>query len=153
MLLLQAKAPHLQGPRRGVVLLAVLIVIVLLSLAAYNYSDLMMAEYKASVNYHKNAQARAFADSGIHYAMAMLSTKDNITTLLNGNPYDNVDKFRNHAVSSDKQQGYFTLVAPLSPNGGGTGTCQFGAIDEGSKININAMMAADPTGERLYNML
>src|SRR5262245_66190115 len=33
--------------RRGVVLIAVLVVVVLLTLAAYQYSQLMMAEYKA----------------------------------------------------------------------------------------------------------
>ena len=37
-------------PRRAVVLLAVLIVVVLLSLAAYQYSELMTAEYRAADN-------------------------------------------------------------------------------------------------------
>ena len=99
--------------RQGVVLLAVLVVLVLLSLAAYNYSELMLSEYKASVNYHKNAQARAFADSGVHYAMAMLANPDNIATLLNNNPYDNPLVFRNQAVGTGGQTGYFTLMAPL----------------------------------------
>lgn len=149
------RSPSSRERRPGVVLLAVLIVIVLLSLAAYNYSDLMISEYKASVNYHKNAQARAFADAGIHYAMAVLSSQDNITNLLNSNPYDNAEAFRGHLVTSsnDKTQGYFTLVAPLNPIGGSTNVCQFGAIDESSKININALMVADPTGQKLYNML
>jgi type II secretory pathway component PulK len=145
-----------QAPRRGVVLLAVLVMIVLLSLAAFNYLDLMTAEYKASDNYHKTAQARAFADSGIHYAMAVLSNPDNVTNLLNGNPYDNAGVFKNHLVTqaNDKNPGYFTLVAPLSPNNSAAvGNCQFGVIDESSKININAMMVLDPTGEKLYNML
>ena len=145
--------------RRGVVLLAVLIVVVLLSLAAYNYSDLMTAQYKASDNYHKNAQARAFADSGIHYAMAILTNPDNIANLLNNNPYDNSTLFQNHAVTQGNATGYFTFLAPLSANNtggtntGGTGMCQFGFIDESGKININAMMASDPTGNQLYQML
>ena len=100
------------APRRGVVLLAVLIVLVLLSLAAYNYSDLMLSEYKASDNFHKSAQARAFADSGIHYAMAVLSSQDNINNMLNGNPFNNSQVFANHAVSAATQPaGYFTLIA------------------------------------------
>jgi len=140
--------------RQGVVLLAVLIVVVLLSLAAYNYSDLMTAQYKASDNYHKNAQARAYADSGIHYAMAILTNPDNIANLLNNNPYDNSTLFQNHAVTQGNATGYFTFLAPLSANNtGGTGICQFGFIDESGKININAMMANDPTGSQLYQML
>jgi type II secretory pathway component PulK len=145
-----------RAPRRGVVLLAVLVMIVLLSLAAFNYLDLMTAEYMAADNYHKTAQARAFADSGIHYALAVLSNPDNVTNLLNGNPYDHAGVFKNHLVthSNDKNAGYFTLVAPLNPNNSAAvGNCQFGVIDESSKININAMMVLDPTGEKLYNML
>ena len=48
-------------PRRAVVLLAVLIVVVLLSLAAYQYSDMMLSEYKASDAYTRSTQARAAA--------------------------------------------------------------------------------------------
>src|SRR2546423_6640746 len=139
-----------QPERKGVVLLAVLVVLVLLSLAAYNYSDLMVAEYKASDHYHKQAQARAFADSGIHYAMAMLASPDNVASMLNNNPYDNASVFRNHAVGSGDGQGYFTLVGPLNPNNTSVGTCQFGVIDESAKININAVMAADAKGDKLY---
>src|SRR5947199_221652 len=143
--------------RKGVVLLAVLVVVVLLSLAAYNYSDLMLAEYKASANYHKNAQARAFADSGIHYAMALLATPDNITTHLNDNPFDNSLMFKERPVqvSSDKTgQCFFTLLAPLDPGDSATtGVCRYGVIDESSKININAVMKSDPSGDQLYKML
>ena len=149
--------PNLSHRRPGIVLLAVLVVIVLLSLAAYNYSDAMLAEYKASDNYHKNAQARAFADSGIHYAMAMLSNPDNVTSLLNGNPFNNLTVFKDHVVGqgNDKTtQGYFTLIAPLDPSDpAATGTCHYGVIDESSKININALMLLDSTGTTLYNML
>ena len=147
--------------RPGVVLLTVLIAIVLMSLAAYNYSDLMLAEYRASDNYHKNAQARAYADSGIHYAMAVLSDPDSIGSILNGNPFDNPPVFQGHSVGGNGgQQGYFTLMAPLSLNNNDAsgGTCLFGVIDEGAKININAWTyggtpVLDPTGTILYNML
>ncbi len=53
-----------------------LICIVLLSLAAYNFSDLMVSEYGAADNYHKIAQARAYADSGVQYAMAAISSPE-----------------------------------------------------------------------------
>ena len=59
--------------RQGYVLIAVLVVIVVLTLAAYRYSDMMMAERQLSDRILKHAQAKALADSGIHYAIAMLS--------------------------------------------------------------------------------
>jgi len=143
-------------PRRGVVLLAVLVVIVLLSLAAYQYSDMMLAEYKASVNAHHAAQARAFADSGIAYAAVLLSTSDNIATV-NGNVYDNPTSFRDVVVGTDDAKnvsGRFWLIAPPDPSDtANTGTWRSGVTDEAGKININGVMRLDPTGEVLYNML
>jgi type II secretory pathway component PulK len=149
-MLISLHAPRQTERRQGLVLLAVLVVLVLLSLAAYRYSESMVSEYAAAAYDHKLAQARAYADSGIHYAMAVLANPDNITNLLNSNPYDDMTVFRNHSVD----QGYFTLIAPLNPtNTGANGTCQYGVIDEGSKININAVMAADSSGNTLYQML
>jgi len=46
-------------PRRtGYVLIAVLIVIVVLTLAAYRYSDMMFSEFKATDRILKNVEAR-----------------------------------------------------------------------------------------------
>jgi type II secretory pathway component PulK len=133
--------------------LAVLVVLVLLSLAAYNYSDLMVSEYKVTDKFSQLAQARAYADSGIHFAMAALASPDTISSLLGNNPYNNAGVFRNHAVGGDSP-GFFTLVAPqYTSDGGATGQVQYGVIDESSKININAVMVADPTGKKLNTML
>ena len=155
-MMMHSLSSHNGSRRRGAVLLAVLVVIVLLSLAAYQYSDLMLAEFKASDNYHKTAQAKAFADSGVHYAAAMLSNPDNITNLLNDNPFDNADLFRGVTVGADEkagQKGVFSLIAPVDPSGSSGESYRFGVIDEGGKININAVIKRDPKGEQLYNML
>src|SRR4051794_9455078 len=84
--------------RRGTVLVAVLLVVVILSLAAYQYGDLMTAEYRACEYAHRNAQARALADSGIHYAAALLANPDNVANELGGSPWNNPEKFRDVAV-------------------------------------------------------
>jgi type II secretory pathway component PulK len=143
--------------REGVVLLAVLIVLVLLSLAAYQYSDLMTAEFMASDNYHKTAQARAFADSGIYYAAALLSNADNLANHLNNNPYDNQEAFKDIAVADDDAKamaGRFTLIAPVNPDDDdSSATMRHGVSDESGKINVNAMMKIDPTGKQLHDML
>src|SRR5947209_779220 len=99
-------------PRRGVVLIAVLIVVVLLTLAAYQYSELMMAEYQASVSFTRATQARAYAQSGVNYAALLLSDPNLFTSRLNNNPYDNAEYFRAVKVgeaSRGGRQGYFSV--------------------------------------------
>ena len=138
--------------RSGVVLLGVLLVVVVLALLAYQYSDRMTAEYTAAYNAHRVAQARAFAEAGVHYAAAILASPEN-AGMLNGGPYDN-DLFRDVALpdaDSKGNGGRFTLVAPADPSDGGS--YRAGVTDESGKININAMMKIDPTGDKLYEML
>ena len=67
--------------RRGYVLIAVLIVIAVLSLAAYRYSAMMLAEYRATNRISKNAEVKAIADSGIHYSAAILSDPTAMSTI------------------------------------------------------------------------
>src|SRR4051794_14258621 len=82
--------------RQGVVLLTVLVIVVLLSLAAYKYHDWMLSEYIASDAAVQAAQARAFADSGVHYTAALLAAGPENT--LSGNPWDNSSMFEGIAV-------------------------------------------------------
>jgi type II secretory pathway component PulK len=143
--------------RRGVVLLSVLIVVVLLSLAAYQYSELMMAEYRASDSFTRQIQARALADSGIHYAAALLSNPDTFTNTLNSNPYDNPNVFQSLAVNGTfpRGQGRFNILAlqaPDDPSFQGQPT-RFGVTDEAGKINLNALLMIDSTGTVGHDML
>ena len=69
--------------RRGSILLIVLIVVVLMTLAAYQYSELVTAEYRAAESLNRMVQARALADSGIHYAALVLSSAETFETVLN----------------------------------------------------------------------
>src|SRR4051794_32628742 len=75
--------------RRGVILVIVLIVIAVLSLAAYHYTDMMTAEHGVTLNSTRAAQARAAADSAVNYCLVALSTPDNLNNILNGLPYNN----------------------------------------------------------------
>src|SRR2546423_683686 len=99
--------------RRGFVLLGVMIVIVVLALLAYQYSDRMTNEYTAAWNAHRYAQVRTFADAGVHYAAAMLSSPDNIANVLGGNPYDNPARFRDIVLGDDGKgnPGHFMFIA------------------------------------------
>src|SRR5204863_8942558 len=97
MLLPRTSAPKCP-PRRGFVLLAVLVVLVVLTLVAYQFSDLMTAEMRAADSYTRSQQARALADSGIHYVAAIVANPDYIENRLNGNLYDNPDAFEGVVV-------------------------------------------------------
>jgi len=145
-------------PRRGVVLIAVLIVVVLLTLAAYQYSELMMAEYRASVSFTRSTQARAFAESGVNYAALLLSDPNLFANRLNGNPYDNPEVFRAVAVGetgAGGRQGYFSVIAPYGPDETPNGSTSFhyGAVDESGKINLNNLLRADSSGTLAVQIL
>src|SRR5271166_124628 len=102
--------------RRGVVLLAVLIVIVVLSLAAYRYNEYTMGEYRAAYSSIRAAQARAFAESGVWYAAGVLVDP---TNNLGGNPWNNQQMFQGIAVPSTAQNakpGRFTVLGLMSPD-------------------------------------
>jgi type II secretory pathway component PulK len=127
--------------RKGVVVIAVLVVVIMLSLAGYQYSELMLAEYRVSENAHRAVQARCVADSGIYHAMAMLSNASNLQDGLGGNPF-NYAGFNGVSVGGDTVKGMFSLVAPADPSDPSQGVV-YGVMDEGGKINLNALMKID----------
>jgi len=142
--------------RPGYVLFAVLVVVVVLSLAAYRYADSMGTEYEASVRNTEAAQARASAVSGIHFAAGLIADPGSYFGDLGGNPYDN-SMFAGVSLDSITLRGgaRFSLVN-VSDTGGGAENrypLRYGAVDEGGKININALITVDPTGSLLFKAL
>src|SRR3954451_1185313 len=121
--------------RKAVVLLAVLVVTVLLTLAAYKYSDYMLSEYRATDAAIRSSQAKMYADSGVAYTAAML-----VGDGLGGNPWDNAAAFQSVSVgmpdSDGRQDGRFTVLSLRAPEdiSGGGQAYVFGAQDEASKI-------------------
>ena len=150
-----AQAAPKADKRRGVVLIAVLVVVASLSLAGYHYSDSMVSEYKASENAHRNVQARTFAASGVHYTAALLSNPENFAAVLNGNPWNNPNMFQNIEIDPGSNlKGRFSIIAPPAPDDNSDLTVPYyGVGDEGGKINPNMLMKIDPTGQRLHDVL
>ncbi len=146
-------------PRRpGYVLLAVVMVIVVLALVAYRFADAMGSEQAVAHRAGEAAQAKAFAISGIHYAMGMLSDPASMSNELGDNPYDNYSAFANIPISNDGPRGggRFAIVN-VAENEGGSASDKFilkyGVTDESGKINLNTMMRIDSSGEALRAML
>jgi hypothetical protein len=137
--------------------LAVLIVIVVLTLSALLFSQAMDGEHRGSNAYVRAVQARALADSGIDFVAAILSNPDTFANTLNSNPYNNPQVFQGVSVQDNDSphQGRFSIIAPLGPDDAPSESqpYRFGVRDESGKINLNAIMKLDSSGQTLYNML
>jgi type II secretory pathway component PulK len=134
--------------RRGIVLIAVIIIISLLTLAAYQYSELMAAEAKASAAVVKAARARAAAESGVNFAALLVSDPTLMAERLGGNPFDNPDVFSQVSIGPEGTN-FFSVVSPAGPddvtnNGQGF---RYGVTDEAGKINLNSLLLLDSSGD------
>ncbi len=152
-----------QERRRGVVLLAVLLVVSILTLAAFRFSEAMLSEARAVDSYEQSNQARLLADAGINYTASLFATQ-NSALVLNGNYTNNPDYFQGVLVrDSDipSRRGRFSIVSPLPPVDPNTTTTVgqtntlflYGVTDEAGRINLNALVQLDSSGYLLYNAL
>jgi type II secretory pathway component PulK len=144
-----------RAPRRGIAMIAVLVVVAILALAAYRFSDLMAAEQQAADSYSRALQARANATSGINYTAAVLAAQNGQT-----NYYNNPSLFQAILVAdgdNPRQRARFSIVSPAGPDAASTGGVSqsflYGVTDEGGKLNINALFKLDSSGTILYNVL
>jgi len=155
---MRSKAQHPIQSRKAVILLAVLVVVVLLTLAAYQYVELVTAEYRAADSYTRSGQAKAYAASGVHYVAAIVGNSTNFTNVLSGNPYDNPGAFQGIVVAPSDQpnrQGRFSIVSPLGPDDSATTTNPFryGLSDESGKINLNALVKQHANDGKAHDIL
>ncbi|HUG91231.1 MAG TPA: hypothetical protein VML55_10375 [Planctomycetaceae bacterium] len=140
-------------PRQGSVLLAVLVVIMLLSLGAYAFTELMILEHQSAVLYGRDAQARAFADSGLEQVMALLGTRAELQS--GENFYHDPQLFQSHLIVDGpvpRARGGFSIVAPVE-NDPTARMVRFGLIDESGKINVNAILKLELSEDELNYML
>ena len=129
--------------RRGVILLAVLIVVSMLALGAYTFSDAMYAEARGTQMFGRSIQAHMLADSGIEFVLALLA--DPSLTDSTGGTYNNPDLFHQMTVREDplpRWSGRFSVIASSEE-----GNLRFGISDESSKLNLNALMDLAPDGD------
>lgn len=124
--------------RRGSALLAVLVIIAMLSLAAYTYSELMLSEHEAAIRSGRMAEARLYADSGVEYALSMAALlKSEEPPDLFNNP-DALHLYVVQPGDEDRPAGYFSIVAPI-PDANSETTYRFGFRNESAKLNVNAL--------------
>jgi type II secretory pathway component PulK len=122
-------------------LLAVVVVVTILSLVAYQYNDRMTREYEGSRTALRAAQAKASADSGVHWLAALLSNPENLSSVVNNNMHDNPAAFQGRSIGASGSQAWrFSLISSADPEAGDSATLRFGVIDECGKINVNAIV-------------
>ncbi|MCA9043385.1 MAG: general secretion pathway protein GspK [Planctomycetaceae bacterium] len=124
--------------RGGTALFVVLVVLVLLTLAAYVFMTSMIAERQATKMYAREVQTRLLAESGIEYAAAMLENPDE---LIDQNYYHDPTYFSGVTIvsgSDTRNTGQFSLVAPVERDASAT-QFRYGLMDESGKLNINAI--------------
>lgn len=139
--------------RSGSALVLALVVISMLSLAAYMFSEFMVTEYKAADTSARQAQARLWAESGVEYVAALLTPDGGGW---DADLYDNSTLFHVQLVEG----GGFSIVAPLEDQPVSFDSAdqpaaqiRLGLIDECAKLNVNTLALFDPEDGTARNML
>ncbi len=126
--------------RPGSVLVVVLVVVSLLTLGAYTFSEMMMVEAEATSMYARQVQTRALADSGVELVAALLG--DSLDPLEIDLYHDALQFQGVTVIDSDNPalRGRFSVVAPMEADPEFR-QIRFGLIDESARINLNAILS------------
>lgn len=127
--------------RPGTALIVVLVVIVLMTLAAYTFSEMMVVERQATDRYGREAAARSFADSGVELAAAWIGTpadEDGVSENLFHNPSLFGGVLIRDAEGA-RGRGRVSLIAPVDSDETGT-QLRIGLVNESARLNVNALV-------------
>src|SRR5205823_14239669 len=119
-------------PRRGLVLILVLVVIAMLSLGAYSFTNLMLAHHEAAIITGRQVQARSLVDSGVTATQLFLSQPE-ADRLDAGGIFDNPQRFRGIVVLQEDDplaRGCFSVISPGIESDGNLGGLRYGLEDE-----------------------
>ena len=109
-----------QASRRGIVLVVVLVVVSLIALGAYAFSESMVIESRAVASFGRDVQARALADSAVELAASLLADRATRNPeTLNNNP----GRFQNillKEAAGPKGRGKFSVLAGVASDDTGT---------------------------------
>lgn len=137
--------------RRGSVLLIVLVIVSVLTLAAYNYTQTMLTELEATTMYGSDVQSREAADSGIEYVATMLGNR---TDPALENLLHNPALFMGRTVvPSERLRGVarFSIIAPVENSP--TSAIRYGLMDESAKLNLNLLLSLKLEDDQIQDML
>ncbi|MGZ0164952.1 MAG: general secretion pathway protein GspK [Planctomycetales bacterium] len=138
--------------RRGSVLILVMVVIAMLTLGAYSFSEIMISESEATAMYGRQAESRSFAESGIELAAAVIAVPESEE---DASLYHNPNRFRGVLLRESENargRGYFSVVAPVETDPAGT-ALRNGLIDESGRLNVNRLLNFELDEDQTREML
>ena len=112
----------------------------------------MISEIEATSMYGRQAESRAFAESGLELAAATIGAPESSSDEFS---YNNPARFQAQLMregESERGQGYFAVVAAIE-SASGNGGIRFGLMDESGRINLNAIVAREMSDEDTRGML
>lgn len=137
--------------RKGFFLVIVLIVIAVATMAAYSFTELMLAYDESAYLAADLVQARVNVESGAETIRLLLS-KPPETRIEFGGTYNNLQMFQAIPVSmgldGDKPSN-FSVVAPGLDEMGMFGGLRFGLQNESARLNINTLTILEANGDGL----
>lgn len=133
--------------RRGFVLLMVLVAVILLTLSAYSFTIMMVAEEGATILAGQRTQSRLLVASGAESVRLVLAQDDD-AILENGGLWDNPNVFQAVQVRQDNPadastSGYFSVVGPQLDDAGYVQGQRYGLIDESTRLNLQILPKLD----------
>ncbi len=131
------------------ILVVVLVVVALLTLAAYTFAELMATHYGAAKLNGRQLQARMLVDSGAEAVRLYLMQNDAGRDEAGGH-FNNPTFFQAIPVvtSNDpSQQADFTVLVPNLDDDGNLAGIRYGLEDESARLNINALIEIDKLQE------
>jgi type II secretory pathway component PulK len=137
--------PAVGEKRRGLVLLLVLIVIAMLALGAYSFTNLMLAHHEAALITGRQGQGRSLVDSGVTAVQLFLAQSESERAEAGG-IFDNLEKLSGVVVLEDddpKQRGAFSVVSPNLDSSGNFEGLRHGLEDESGRLNLNVLLVLD----------
>jgi hypothetical protein len=111
----------------------------MLTLGAYSFSEIMISESEATAMYGRQAETRAFADSGVELAAAVIAVPE---TEEDASLYHNPNRFRGVLLRESENargRGYFSVIAAVETDPSGT-ALRNGLIDESGRLNLNRLL-------------
>ena len=131
--------------RRGSILIIVLVVVAILALSGYTFSELMLMHYESTIYSGRQVQSRALVSSGADAARWFLTQNDEVRTDLGG-IYDNPAVFQAQLIAPDtdpRYMGTFSVLAPSLDSYGTAAGIRYGFEDESARLNLNFLLLAD----------
>lgn len=131
--------------REAFVLLIVLVVVAMLSFAAYTFAEMMLTSYEGSLQGGDQLQTQMLVESGVDYTRQFLKQLP-VDRIAAGGVYNNPALFQNALVVGDQTSsnpGSFTILSPAVDIDGSLAGVRYGLEDESTRLNLNTLLWAD----------